>query len=85
LRFREDNEAAQLTVFFFYPLPEFWKTLLTSTIGVLTLIGIMTRPFRWNEALIAMAGAGLLLLLGLITPGDALFTLIRDWNTFSFS
>jgi arsenical pump membrane protein len=84
LRFREDNEAAQLTVFFFYPLPEFWKTLLTSTIGVLTLIGIMTRPFRWNEALIAMAGAGLLLLLGLITPGDALFTLIRDWNTFLF-
>jgi arsenical pump membrane protein len=71
-------------VFSFHPLPEFWKTLLTSAIGVLTLVGIMTRPFRWNEALIAMAGAGLLLLLGLITPGDALFTLIRDWNTFLF-
>lgn len=44
----------------------------------------MTRPFRWNEAMIAMAGAGILLLLGLITPGDAFYTLVRDWNTFLF-
>src|SRR6478752_6395207 len=44
----------------------------------------MTRPFRWNEAVIAMAGAGVLLILGLITPADACFTLARDWNTFSF-
>jgi arsenical pump membrane protein len=48
------------------------------------LIGIMIRPFRWNEAVIAMAGAGLLLLLGLISPIDAFFTLYRDWNTFLF-
>jgi hypothetical protein len=26
-----------------------------------------------------MAGAGILLLLGLITPGDAFYTLVRDW------
>jgi arsenical pump membrane protein len=63
---------------------EFWKTLLTSLVGVLTLLGIMTRPFRWNEAFIAMAGAGFLLLLGLISPADAFFTLTRDWNTFLF-
>jgi len=44
----------------------------------------MTRPFRWNEAIIAMAGAGLLLGLGLIGPVDALSTLLRDWNTFLF-
>jgi Na+/H+ antiporter NhaD and related arsenite permeases len=44
----------------------------------------MTRPFRWNEAVIAMGGAGVLLVLGLITPTDALVTLIRDWNTFLF-
>ena len=31
-----------------------------------------------------MAGAGVLLLLGLISPADAFFTLIRDWNTFLF-
>jgi arsenical pump membrane protein len=44
----------------------------------------MTRPFRWNEAIIAMAGAAVLLLLGLLSPVDAFLTLIRDWNTFLF-
>jgi Na+/H+ antiporter NhaD/arsenite permease-like protein len=57
---------------------------LTSLIGLATLIGIMTRPFRWNEAIIAMVGAAVLLLLGLISPVDAFLTLIRDWNTFFF-
>src|SRR5262249_30904471 len=68
----------------YFPIPEFWKTLLASLVGVLTLVGIMTRPFRWNEAVIAMAGAGVLLALGLISPSDAFLTLIRDWNTFLF-
>jgi arsenical pump membrane protein len=71
-------------VFQYFSIPEFWKTLLTALVGVLTLVGIMTRPFRWNEALIAMAGAGMLLVLGLISPTDAFFTLVRDWNTFLF-
>jgi len=31
-----------------------------------------------------MAGAGILLVLGLISPVDALLTLLRDWNTFLF-
>ena len=68
----------------FFHLPQFWKALLSSLIAVLTLAGIMIRPFRWNEARIAMGGAALLLLLGLISPRDALFTLMRDWNTFLF-
>jgi arsenical pump membrane protein len=59
-------------------------TLITSIIGILTLIGIMTRPFRWNEAAIAMGGAILMLALGRITPADATVTLLRDWNTFFF-
>jgi len=71
-------------MFLFLPVPEIWKTALTSLIGLATLIGIMTRPFRWNEAIIAMVGAAVLLLLGLITPGDAFLTLFRDWNTFLF-
>jgi arsenical pump membrane protein len=71
-------------LFQFFPIPELTKTLLASLVGVLTLVGIMTRPFRWNEAVIAMAGAGLLLVLGLIGPTDALFILVRDWNTFLF-
>jgi arsenical pump membrane protein len=73
-----------LILFQFFPVPELTKTLLASLVGVLTLVGIMTRPFRWNEAVIAMAGAGVLLVLGLISPADTLFTLVRDWNTFLF-
>jgi len=71
-------------VFLYVPLPEFWRTLLTSLIGMLTLVGIMTRPFRWRESNIAMGGAAALLLLGLIRPADAALTLLRDWNTFLF-
>jgi arsenical pump membrane protein len=71
-------------LFQFISVPELTKTLIASFVGLLTLIGIMTRPFRWNEAIIAMAGAGLLLLLGLISPLDAFSTLCRDWNTFLF-
>ena len=71
-------------MFLFFPLSEFWRTLLASIIGLLTLAGIMVRPFRWSEARIAMAGAGALLLLGLIRPADVARTLLRDWNTFLF-
>jgi arsenical pump membrane protein len=71
-------------MFFFFSVPVIWKTGLTCFIGLATLIGIMTRPFRWNEAVIAMVGAAVLLLLGLITPADAFLTLTRDWNTFLF-
>ena len=68
----------------FFHLPTLARTLLTSLIALLTLIGIMVRPFKLNEALIAMAGAGLLLIIGLIDPLDALTTLMNDWNTFFF-
>jgi arsenical pump membrane protein len=71
-------------LFLFLPVPEITKTLLTALVGVVTLVGIMMRPFRWNEAVIAMAGAGVLLVLGLIPPADAFSTLIRDWNTLLF-
>jgi len=44
----------------------------------------MVRPFKLDEARIAMAGAALLLLLGLISPLDALTVLLNDWNIFFF-
>lgn len=68
----------------FFHIPALIKTLLISLIAALTLIGIMIRPFKWNEAMIAMAGAALLLIIGLINPIDAFFTLLNDWNTFLF-
>jgi len=46
-------------VLWFFHLPQFWKALLSSLIAFLTLAGIMIRPFRWNEARIAMSGAAL--------------------------
>lgn len=71
-------------MFLFFHLPTLTRTLLTALIALLTLIGIMVRPFKWNEALIALAGAALLLLLGLIPLLEALNTLVSDWNTFLF-
>src|SRR5439155_11862292 len=71
-------------MFLFFHLPTLTRTLLITLIALLTLIGIMTRPFKWNEALIALAGAILLLILGLINPVDAFITLLKDWNTFLF-
>jgi arsenical pump membrane protein len=68
----------------FFHLPVLTRTLLISLISLLTLVGIMTRPFKWNEAMIALAGAGLMLILGLISPVDAGALLLKDWNTFLF-
>lgn len=68
----------------FFHVPTLTRTLLAALITLLTLIGIMTRPFKWDEALIALAGAALMLILGLIPPLEALNTLANDWNTFFF-
>lgn len=68
----------------FFHVPALTSTLLIVSIAILTLLGIMTRPFKWNEAMFAMAGAALLLVIGLINPLDAATTLLKDWNTFLF-
>ena len=71
-------------MFLLFHLPTLTTTLLISLIAILTLVGIMVRPFHSNEAMVAMAGAVLLLLLGLIKPLDAINTLLSDWNVFIF-
>ncbi len=58
-------------MFLFFPIPAVTRTLLISLITGLVLIGIMLRPWKTNEAIIALVGGGLLLLLGLITPANA--------------
>jgi arsenical pump membrane protein len=73
-----------LTMFLFISIPVLARTILIASITILTLLGIMTRPFKLNEAVFALAGAGLLLILGLIKPVDAVTTLFSDWNTFFF-
>jgi arsenical pump membrane protein len=71
-------------MFLFFPVPDLTRTILISVIAAFTLLGIMLRPFRLNEAICALTGAALLLLLGLLAPGIALGTLLQDWNTFLF-
>jgi len=71
-------------MFLFFHLPALTRTLLVSLIALVTLAGIMIRPFKLDEARIALAGAGLLLLLGLINPLDAAIVLLKDWNVFFF-
>jgi arsenical pump membrane protein len=71
-------------VLLFFHIPALTTTLLTVIIAIVTLLGIMIRPFRWNEAIFALAGAVLLLVIGLISPVNAFFTLYKDWNIFFF-
>ena len=63
-------------MFLFFHLSALTRTLLVSLIAIVTLAGIMIRPFKLDEARIALAGAGLLLLLGLINPLDAAIVLL---------
>ena len=71
-------------MFLFFHIPALTRTGLISLITLLTLLGIMLRPWKVSEAITALTGAGLLLLLGLLSPGEALATLLHDWNTFFF-
>jgi arsenical pump membrane protein len=71
-------------MFLIFPIPALIRTVLISLITLFTLLGIMLRPWKVSEAITALTGAGLLLILGLLSPGEALATLVRDWNTFFF-
>src|SRR3989440_11190046 len=71
-------------MFLFFHLSALTRTLLVSLIAIVTLAGIMIRPFKLDEARIALAGAGLMLLLGIINPLDAAIVLLKDWNVFFF-
>jgi arsenical pump membrane protein len=68
----------------FFSIPAGVKTVLIALVTGLVLVDIMLRPWKTNEAMIALAGAALLLLLGLIPPQAALLQLVQDWNTFFF-
>ena len=71
-------------MFLFIHISTLAKTILIVAITIATLIGIMIRPFKLNEATFAIAGGVLILVLGLITPQTAFTTIFQDWNTFFF-
>lgn len=71
-------------MFLFLQIPALAQTALISLIALLTLLGIMIRPYKISEAIIALLGAGLLLVLGLLSPRVALDTMLGECNTFFF-
>jgi arsenical pump membrane protein len=68
----------------FFHLSPLIETGIILLVTILTLLGIMLRPWKINEAIFALCGAAILLLLGLITLDKAATTLLGDWNTFLF-
>jgi arsenical pump membrane protein len=58
--------------------------VLTWTIAAFATAGVILRPFDWPEAIWAVAGAVLLLALGLISPADALAGAGRGTDVYLF-
>jgi arsenical pump membrane protein len=57
-----------------------------STWGIagLATIGVITRPFHWPEFIWAVVGAGLLLLLGLLSPAEAWSGVAKGADVYLF-
>ncbi len=53
-------------------------------IAGLATAGVITRPFAWPEWVWAIAGAGVLVLLGLLSPGEAWFGVARGADVYLF-
>jgi arsenical pump membrane protein len=57
---------------------------LTWGVAALTALGVVVRPFRWPEAVWAVAGALLLVLLGLVGPAEAWAGVARGGDVYLF-
>lgn len=57
---------------------------LTWGIAALTALGVISRPFRWPEAIWAVAGAALLLLFGLIGLPEAWVGIAKGLDVYLF-
>ncbi len=58
--------------------------VVTWIIAAVTTAGVILRPFDWPEAIWAVAGAGLLVLLRLISPADALAGVGKGTDVYLF-
>ena len=61
-----------------------FRLIAALIIAAITLGLIMFRPRRLNEAAAALAGALAMLLLGIVSPGQALGVLAANWDVFGF-
>jgi arsenical pump membrane protein len=57
---------------------------VTSTIAVLTMLGVMVRPFRISEAVWAVVGALLLVVLGRLPAAKALDAIGKGTDVYLF-
>ena len=60
------------------------QVITGSLIFAATLALIMIRPFHLTEATIAASGGLLMLVSGIVSPRDALGTLLGQWNIYGF-
>src|SRR5215470_17251487 len=58
--------------------------ILAASVAVATLALILVRPRRLPEPAAAVGGAALMLVLGLVSPPDALLAIVRSWNVYLF-
>src|SRR5437762_1740278 len=58
--------------------------MITWGIAGLTALGVVTRPFAWPEAIWAVVGAVLLVILGLIGPADAWAGVAKGIDVYLF-
>jgi arsenical pump membrane protein len=59
-------------------------TLLTCVIALCAVVGVITRPFKWPEAVWAVAGAALLIVLGLLPIDAAMSAVGKGTDVYLF-
>lgn len=57
---------------------------MTWLIAALTALGVVLRPFRWPEAVWAVAGAALLFLIGMLTFADVKTGIAKGFDVYLF-
>lgn len=60
------------------------STTLILLISMLTIAGVMVRPFKISEYVWACSGAGLLILFGLLSYSDAFYGMIKGKDVYLF-
>jgi len=60
------------------------ESAITWSIAGLTALGVVTRPFRWPEAIWAVLGAALLVALRLIGPADVWTGISKGFDVYLF-
>jgi arsenical pump membrane protein len=58
--------------------------VLTWIIAAIATAGVILRPFHWPEAIWAVAGAALLVVLQLLSPRDALAGIVKGVDVYMF-